>query len=331
MLARALADRIQPGRVSDLLARLGEPAVPEILPLCHHAHDEVRLRAVELLAQIGGAPARVALAQLASGDATRPSVRRAEEELERAPRLPLDLITLGGLRVRVGTQPIPADRWRSARGRRLFQFLLVHRFRWVTGDEVVEALWPDADPEKARGSLWQSVFRLRRILEPELKQSRASCYVRVADAGYRLEPGDGHTYDVVEFEESIREADRLVAQRPRAAEPLYRHALELYAGDYLPEDPYEEFLIPQRERLREMSLRAAARLVGICAAGRRWNEAIPLCRRALADDPYNEDLHFHLVEAQIRLGRRREALEAYREFEAKIDQRTGAAPVGAHA
>jgi hypothetical protein len=30
-----------------------------------------------------------------------------------------------------------------------------------------------------------------------------------------------------------------------------------------------------------MSVRAAVRLIGICASGRRWNESIPLCRRAL--------------------------------------------------
>ena len=327
VLALALRSPVEPAGVVSLLARLGPAAVPELHALTRDPDDRIRLRAVQLLAEIGGPRARAALTQAARGARTRPSATRAEEELACSPQLPLRLETLGAMRVSVGEMEITAENWRSARARRLFQFLLVHRFRWVPADEVIEALWPEADPEKARGNLWQSVHRLRRTLEPGLAEPRASLYVRVEEPGYRLEPGEGHAYDAAELEETLRRADRLAgAGQARAAEPHYRRALELYKGEFLAEFPYEEFLAPAREHLRELHLRACSRLAAIRAAARAWAQVVPLCRRALQEDPYREEQHLLLIEALAALGLRREALDAWQEFEARITGELGLPP-----
>ncbi|MFH1143693.1 MAG: BTAD domain-containing putative transcriptional regulator [Candidatus Eisenbacteria bacterium] len=327
VLSAALAERIEPVQAAALLARLGERALSSLVPLSSDPREEVRLQVVGLLAQIGGTQARAALTRISRGETERPSARRAGAELARVPRQSLHLETLGSLRVRVGETPIPDARWRSSRARRLFLFLLLQRFRWTTAEEVIEALWPETEVEKARGNLWQSVYQLRRILEPDLAEPRASRYVRVEETGYRLEPGDRCTYDVISFEDAIRKADRLAAAgRARAAEPLYREALDICRGDFLAECPYEDFLVSQREHLRERFIHAAMRLIEICAAGRRAADVIPLCRRALQDDPYNETLYCHLIEAQLRLGHRHEALESYRQVEAGLTGELGLPP-----
>ena len=319
VLARALADGIEPDRAADLLCRLGERAVPELLSLSRDANDDVRLRAVDLLAQVGGAPAQAGLRRIARQEPARASAKRARAELERIPPVPLRLHTLGTFRVEVGEREIPAERWRSGRARRLLQFLLVHRFRWVDGEELIEALWPETEPEKTRGNLWQTVYRLRRILEPDLHANRESCYVRVTETRYRLQPGDGSYYDAAAFEDTIREADRLAASaRPRAAQARYRAALELYQGDFLAESPYEEFLVPAREHLREQFVQASLRLTGMLVAGRHWGEVVPLCRRVLRESPYEEETYLHLMEALLQLGHRHEALEAHQMFETRI-------------
>jgi LuxR family transcriptional regulator, maltose regulon positive regulatory protein len=319
VLAAAVRDSVEPSGAAALLARLGPAAVAELQPLARSRDDRCRLRAVELLAEIGGPSARAALTRAARGSRMRPSAARAEEELARAPQLPLRIETLGSMRVAVGEMEITSEKWRSARARRLFQFLLVHRFRWVPAEVVIEALWPEADPDKARINLWQNVYQLRRTLEPELPEPRASRYVRVAESGYRLEPGEGHTCDAEEVEEAVGKADRLAASgRVRAAEPLYARALELYQGEFLAEFPYEEFLASRREHLREIHLRACGRLAALRASARAWAEVVPLCRRALSEDPYREEHHVRLIEALISLGHRREALDAWRDFEARI-------------
>ncbi len=319
VLSEALRDDTGQEYAAGLLARLGAGAVKEIQPLTEDQSDVVRTRAVELLAQIGGPRARGLLARVARHEVGRPSAQRAQEELARTPIQPLHIETLGSFRVRIGEVPVPDERWRSARARRLFQYLLVRRFRWVNRDQIVEALWPEVDPEKARGNLWQSVYYLRRALEPDLKDLRASRYVRSAEDTYRLEPGEGHTCDLVDFEESIREADRVAAaRRERMAEPLYQRALDLYKGEFLAESPYEEFAAGEREHLRDLFLHASTKLVELYVSSRRWAQCLPICRLGLKEDPYHEELSYHLIRALISLGHRRKAVEAYRELEQRM-------------
>lgn len=319
VLAMAIREGVEPGYATDLLSRLGTRAVPDVLPLSTDASDEVRLRVVGLLSQIGGSRALSALARMTKGGGERESTQRAAEEIARIPQQPLHVRTLGAFCVRVGEREIPADRWKSGRARRLFQLLVIHRFRWVPTDLVLESLWPESDPEKSRISLWQSVFQLRKILEPDLKELRASRYVRVEENGYRVEPGEGATCDLIEFEDAIRQGDRLASShRSRAAEPHYRRALDLYQGEFLMETPYEDLAVRERERLRDLFVRASIRMAESYGRSRQWDDCIPVCQRGLQEDPYNEDLQYQLVQSYAALGHRREALDAYQEFETRL-------------
>lgn len=324
VLARALAEGIGGARAERLLAGLGGKAVGDVLSLAEEADDALRERAVDLLAQAGGAAATAGLRHLARQAPASRSAEKARAELARIPAAPLSILTLGCFRVSVGTAEVPPDRWRSGRARRLFQYLLVRGFRWVEGEELLEALWPEVDPDRSRASLWQAVFRLRRILEPGLTRNRVSCYVRVEETRYRLEPGEAHRYDAADFENRVRDADRLAsAGRQKRAEEHYRDALELYRGEFLSESPYEDFLLPTRERLREIYVHAARSRAMLLASARRWEEVVPLCRVALEQDPYDEQIHAGLVEGLLRLGHRREAIEAFRRFEERVVSELG--------
>ncbi|MBM3317695.1 MAG: tetratricopeptide repeat protein, partial [Candidatus Eisenbacteria bacterium] len=331
VLAAAIHREVRVERATRLLADLGDAAVEQLEPLTRDPGEEVRLRAVEALARIGGARARAALsrvAQRAARDAKpTASAARAAEEIARAPERPMRIEALGALSLCLGRESCSPHAWRSARALRLFQILLVHRFRWVAKEEVIEALWPEADPEKAAGSLWQAVHRLRRALEPDLAELRDSRYVRFQNDAYRLDPGDGHFYDVLDFEKGLREARASVtAGRLRAAAAGLRHALDLYRGDFLAESPYEEFLATEREALREQYLRGTVLLLDLHARAARWADCLPLARRGLAEDSLNEACHQALVRAHLMLGHRREALAHYHAYEETMLRELGLLP-----
>lgn len=331
VLVRAIELGIEIETAQHLLADLGEIAVGQLVPLTKSADEALRLRAVEILAQIAGPHARAALGAVARSARGRgaddPSVARAAEEVARVPESPLHVEALGPLRLQLRGEDCPTDRWRSARALRLFQFLLVRRFRWIHKDEVIEALWPEANPEKATANLWQSVHQLRRALEPGLAEMRDSRYVRFQNDAYRLEPGDGHYYDVAEFERALREGEsQLGAGRPRTAEKQLRRALELYRGDFLLESPYEEFAAQERENLREQLLRGLTLLLEIGARANRWADCLLLARRGLEQDPFNERFHQAQVQSHLMLGHRREALARYHTYEETMMRELGMLP-----
>ncbi len=325
VLARALEQGIEVEQAIRLLMDIGEPAVSLLAPLVK-GDEAVRLRAVDALARIGGAQARALLASVARQRArsggrgnpaiAMPSAARAAEELARIPDRPLRIHALGELRVQAGERELHPQSWRSTRALRLFQLLLVRRFRWVAKDEIIEALWPGSEPEKGKDSLWQSVFHLRRILEPDLEELRDSHYVRFHHEAYRLEPGEAGLYDVLAFEGALREGKRLlVGGRKRAAQRRLREAVDLYRGDFLADSPYEELATVERETLRDQFLSALGSLANLAESAGCWEECIDVARRGLAQDPFGEMFHRAAVQGLFMLGRRGEALSAYLGYE----------------
>jgi len=316
VLARALRLGVEPDFAAGMLSRLGETALPQLLELSEAGDEKLRLRAVELLSQIGGGPAHAALRRVARGVEGGSAAQLAAEELEQAPRAPLRIRALGSLVVTVEGREITHGQWTSKRALRLFQLLIARGFRWVPQEQILEALWPDSEPDKARNNLRQSTFLLRKILEPGLDEARRSRYVRHQNEACRLEPGEGFDYDVAAFTALLDRAEEHWGTERRAEALAYlERALELYRGDFLSESPYEETVVEAREALRDRCLRAVKRLLEGYSAEGRLDRVPALCRRGLAADPYDEEFHKHRVAAQHGLGNRREALEEYHRYE----------------
>jgi len=328
LLAEALRQGIEVEYAASLLAGIGQRAVPHLKPLLEAADAPARARAIELLSLIGGERARAALAQAAarSGEAGR-AAREAVAEFAEGSAPSLKILALGELEVRADSLCLTHGGWRSARALRLFLLLLVHRFRWVPRDVLLEALWPEVEPEKAMNNLRQTIHVLRRTLEPDLPRSLPSHYIRFRNEACRLEPGEHHTYDVESLEAALQQGERAwhAGQRARAGAAL-REALALYRSDFLAESPYEEFAAAEREHLRDRVLRAIERLLELRAAAREWEELALLSRRALALDGYRENHYRHLVLAHLHLGHRREALAGYHEYEAMMTNEMGLPP-----
>ena len=320
VLCEGLASRIDTEFTAGILVRLGPRVVPALRVLLETSEDAVRSEVVDILARIGGPEAHRALSRAArfTGE-SREAARRAAGELELAPAEPLHLRAFGSFEIRRGAEPLPVDRFGSARALRLLQVLLVHRFRWVPKEVVIEALWPAHDPDRAESSLRQSVLLLRRALEPALDESRLSRYIRFRADAYRLDPGAGYTYDVERFEELIRSGRRLWDEDRRGeAESKLLEAVALYRGSFLAEHPYEESLAPERERLAEECVLAIQRLLTLLARAGRWAQVPPLARRGLELDPLREELHGHLIEGLLGLREQGEALIACQRYEERM-------------
>ena len=116
----------------------------------------------------------------------------------------------------------------------------------------------------------------------------------------------GVEVDVVTFERRVAEGT------PEALE----QAAELYRGDLLlgftvNEPLFEEWLVAERERLREMALEALARLLAHQSKAAGTERAIQTAVRLLGLDPLQETVHRTLMRLYARQGRRGAALKQY--------------------
>src|SRR5262245_44258068 len=127
--------------------------------------------------------------------------------------------------------------------------------------------------------------------------------------------------DVVTFEREVAEAT------PQALE----HAAELYRGDLLlgfnvNQPLFEEWLLAERERLREMALEALLRLLTYQTKAAGAERAIQTAVRLLGLDPLQETVHRTLMQLYARQGRRGAALKQYQVCVGVLQRELGTEP-----
>lgn len=234
------------------------------------------------------------------------------EAVEFHPGYQLRVQTLGEFRVWRGRQEISPTEWRREKARRLFQLFLTHRNRMLDRDQILEALWPDLDPETARRDFKVALSTLCKVLEPGRPEGVPSAYILRDGSRYGLRPGADLWLDVEELERLIAEGDHLLARDPEGALKRYRQALALYQGDYLEDCLYEDWCSEERERWVALYLRTADRVAELLAGQEAWEEVLALGQEVLSRDPYWEPAYRWMMLAYARTGRRAQAARVFR-------------------
>jgi DNA-binding SARP family transcriptional activator len=235
---------------------------------------------------------------------------------------------LGDLELWRDGQIVPPDAWPSRKVCLLFKLLVTYQHRTVSSDELIEWLWPNLNPESARNSLWVAVSHLRRVLEPGKAGRGASTFILTEPPGYRFDPAERCQIDVDTFLAYERMGQ--VCQRRdqwTAAIDAYLTAETLYRGDYLAQDPYADWAIPARERLRETFLKMKGNLAACHLALGRYQEALNHARQVLDHDPCRESAWRLVMEAYYRQGERDQALLAFEHCRAILADELGVDPL----
>ena len=163
---------------------------------------------------------------------------------------------LGGFKVSIGSRLIEKRAWRLRKASALVKLLALTPGHRLHREQVMDILWPDLGKKAASNNLRQTLHATRGFLD----RRAGSRYLASEDEALVLCPGGSLWVDVEVFEETA-----LTSRRSRDPAP-YRAAIDLYAGDLLPEDRYEEWTEGRRENLRQTLSRAAHRA---CRALRR--------------------------------------------------------------
>ena len=227
----------------------------------------------------------------------------------------LHLTVLGGFQGRLDSGL--ALTFPTRKSQALVAYLALPLGRSHPRDKLAALLWGDLAQPQARGGLRQALSRLRRTVATEppavlLDGDHVALNPAVVDV------------DAFEFERLIEQGT------PDALE----RACALYGGDLLEgfalsEPAFEEWLLAERERLRELALEALARLLRHhCTAGSR-EAALPTALRLVALDPLQESVHRALMRLYVEVGRRPAALRQYQICVGALHRELGVEPEAA--
>jgi DNA-binding SARP family transcriptional activator len=161
-------------------------------------------------------------------------------------------------------------------------------------------LWGESSDDRARNSLRQTLFVLRAGLG-----ERTSEFLRIEADTIATNPAA--------FDLDVRAFERLAAEGTVQA---LEQAAALYRGDLLEgliveAEVFEQWLMQERERLRDLAIEVLARLFRHHSSNAAPDSAIQTARRLLTLDPLQETVHRALMRLLARSGRREAALQQY--------------------
>src|SRR5205823_2138088 len=167
----------------------------------------------------------------------------------------LRVYALGSLRVYRGGTLLFDESWRNKPAKSVFKVLLTAHAQRSAREALAEALWPEVDPKVALNRLRVAVHDLRRKLGDLKGQCLQPQLLGQQDGAYVFDAAGRCWTDVRAFEEAVSRGRHLAAQgRLEEALAAYQHAETLHQGDYLPDDPYAEWSVAARMRLRNAHL-----------------------------------------------------------------------------
>lgn len=317
LLVEALVAGIQPVLVKRVFLRLGTRLAGKLTQLLKTEGGQIRLQTVDMLASIGSAPVWDPLMQAAGEDPDVRVKQKAQDAIEHllsAPPPHLYVTTLGGFSLKRGEDVIPNYSWKNRKALELLKYLLTLEGKPVHRETLMELLWPEGQPDKAARSLNQLLHRIRKMLEPYLPP-RYSRYLIPEEDAYRLVLPQGSYVDDLELMAAATSGKRAYqAGDLYEAETCYQKVLDLYHGDYLPEDPFIEWTIPRRENLKSQVVAVALLLAQMALQCNQAERATETAGRSLEIDPLQEAGYELLMQAYQALGRPEAVLAAYERY-----------------
>jgi DNA-binding SARP family transcriptional activator len=102
--------------------------------------------------------------------------------------------------------------------------------------------------------------------------------------------------------------------------------LALYRGDFLAGDPYLDFALPERERLRDLAGRALRERARIAIASGHLDAAAEHGNRLAEMEPFDADAQRLVIEVCLRRGRHSEAHRRYSVYRKNLGASFGSEP-----
>jgi DNA-binding SARP family transcriptional activator len=191
---------------------------------------------------------------------------------------------------------------------RLLAFVALHE-RPLLRVYVAGTLWIDVSEERAGASLRSTLWRLNR-------------------PGHRLvEATSTHLRLAPEIDVDLRRAFGLahrLVDGTASSEDLDTGEIAL-RGELLP-DWYDDWLLFERERFRQLSLHALEALAEQLAAAGRLGRALEAALSAVRSEPLRESAHRALIRVHLAEGNRGEALRQYELCRGLLRDRLGVDP-----
>ena len=201
----------------------------------------------------------------------------------------------------------------------LLAFLIGQPNGSATPDRVMDALWPELDPEQGSNSIHQTIYFLRRVIDPDYRAGVSPEYVHFDSEVIWLDR------DLVDCRSWRCHA--LLSKRalsPSEVDDVVRH----YSGRFAADFPYEDWASNYRDNLHARYLGEVEKALSESHHGSDMRWQLWVGQRALSVDPEADAVEAQVIRLYRRLGAPAAAAEQYGHYSAVMRDQLGVEPPG---
>jgi DNA-binding SARP family transcriptional activator len=224
----------------------------------------------------------------------------------------------GRVIVQVGGRVIPGAEMRR-KPLALLCFLLSRPGMSATRDQVLDALWPDTDPDQAVNSLHQTMYFLRRIIEPAYSDDLSPGYVSQDSELVWLD-------QELVSSRSVRCKALIRGLDADPSIPEVQTLAQEYRGRFALDFSYDDWAARYRESLHAQFLEVMERAISSATASGRFSDALALSRALLETDPSLDHVEAGVVKINRLLGAHSAAAEQYQHYASVVREELGIEP-----
>jgi DNA-binding SARP family transcriptional activator len=230
----------------------------------------------------------------------------------------LQIQLLGTFQLSYDSEPVTG--LHQVRLQSLLAYMLLHRQAPQIRQRLAFLFWPDSPEPQAFSNLRKLLSAMRSTI-PD-----AETFLHIDAKIVQWRSTSPFVLDVAQFEQHSGDVER-AAQRgdTTGVQAHLEAAVAQYAGDLLP-DCHDDWLVPERERLRDRFLVALARLCDVAEGARDYRAAVRQATRLLRHDPLHEETYRRLMRLHALNDDRVSAVRTYHTCVATLRRELGVEP-----
>ncbi len=199
--------------------------------------------------------------------------------------------------------------FRSRKHLALLIYLALNTDRAHRRERLAGLLWSESEDSKARHSLSQALYAVRRLLDGA---------VRIEGEDLEFTP-EGVSVDVLELERTLESGDAATAA-------------DLYRGDFLEgfwvrgAQGFDEWIVRERSRVGALAREALRQAIGSARDRCHWSEVQERVERLVRLDPFDEAAYAEWMRALWMMGDRAGALDRYEQLKRMLAEELNTQP-----
>ncbi|WP_060205316.1 BTAD domain-containing putative transcriptional regulator [Sporosarcina koreensis] len=241
------------------------------------------------------------------------------------PGYKIDVHSLGPFTIYLGLDEVDDRKWQRDKSKEIFLYLLLNKSRFVPKEEIMQALWGDADDKSADRDFKVALNALLKVIEPNRGARENPFFIHRKQTMYRLNPKADIRTDLERFKKYVETG--LSEKTAEKAVELLLKATASYKGKLFEEKLSVEWIAQERERVEQLYIQALERLAQSYTRLQNYGKTIEWAEKLLRIDRAWEEAYRLLMYAHYQLQNRPQSIKWYRKCQSVLQDELAIEPM----